>query len=116
MVDAKVELTADRLHKVMASGAKTIEVFFPERDDVGNIITNTLKRDSVHKPEEALIEIYRKLRPGVPPTLDTATALFEGMFFDPRKYDFTREGRLKFNIKLYESQDVTELDHRTLTP
>jgi len=101
---------------VMASGAKTVEVFFPERDDVGNIITNTLKRDSVHKPEEALIEIYRKLRPGDPPTLDTATALFEGMFFDPRKYDFSRVGRLKFNIKLYENQDATQLDHRTLTP
>ena len=78
-----------------------VEVFFPERDDVGNIISNTLRRDSVRKPEEALIEIYRKLRPGDPPTLDTATALFEGMFFDPRKYDFSRVGRLKFNIKLY---------------
>ena len=116
IVEANVELTADRLHKVMSSGATSFEVFFPDRDDVGNIITNTLKRDSVHKPEEALIEIYRKLRPGDPPTLDTATALFEGMFFDPRKYDFSRVGRLKFNIKLYENQDATQLDHRTLTP
>ena len=116
VVEANVELTADRLHKVMSSGATSFEVFFPERDDVGNIITNTLKRDSVHKPEEALIEIYRKLRPGDPPTLDTATALFEGMFFDARKYDFSRVGRLKFNIKLYENQDATQLDHRTLTP
>ena len=107
IVEANVELTADRLHKVLSSGATSFEVFFPERDDVGNIITNTLKRDSVRKPEEALIEIYRKLRPGDPPTLDTATALFEGMFFDPRKYDFSRVGRLKFNIKLYENQDAT---------
>jgi DNA-directed RNA polymerase subunit beta len=116
IVEANVELTADRLHKVLSSGATSFEVFFPDRDDVGNIITNTLKRDSVHKPEEALIEIYRKLRPGDPPTLDTATALFEGMFFDARKYDFSRVGRLKFNIKLYENQDATHLDHRTLTP
>ena len=116
IVEANVELTADRLHKVLSSGAATFEVFFPDRDDVGNIVSNTLKRDSVHKPEEALIEIYRKLRPGDPPTLDTATALFEGMFFDPRKYDFSRVGRLKFNIKLYENQDATHLDHRTLTP
>ena len=116
VVEANVELTADRLHKVLSSGAASFEVFFPERDDVGNIITNTLKRDSVRKPEEALIEIYRKLRPGDPPTLDTATALFEGMFFDARKYDFSRVGRLKFNIKLYENQDATGLDHRTLTP
>jgi DNA-directed RNA polymerase subunit beta len=116
VVEANVELTADRLHKVLSSGASSFEVFFPERDDVGNIISNTLKRDSIHKPEEALIEIYRKLRPGDPPTLDTATALFEGMFFDARKYDFSRVGRLKFNIKLYENQDATHLDRRTLTP
>ena len=95
VVEANVELTADRLHKILASGAAVFEVFFPERDDAGNIISNTLKRDSIRKPEEALIEIYRKLRPGDPPTLDTATALFEGMFFDARKYDFSRVGRQK---------------------
>jgi DNA-directed RNA polymerase subunit beta len=116
LYEANQELSADKLHKVMQSGATSIEVFFPERDDVGNIITNTLRRDTVRKPEEALIEIYRKLRPGDPPTLDTASALFEGMFFDQRKYDFSRVGRLKFNIKLYENQDASGLDKRTLTP
>ena len=115
-MEANQELTSDKLHKIVEAGITTIDVFFPERDDMGNVITNTLRRDSVRKPEEALIEIYRKLRPGDPPTLDTATALFEGMFFDPRKYDFSRVGRLKFNIKLYENQDATSLDHRTLTP
>jgi len=116
LYEANQELTADKLHKIIQSGVASFEIFFPERDDVGNIITNTLRRDSVRKPEEALIEIYRKLRPGDPPTLDTATALFEGMFFDPRKYDFSRVGRLKFNIKLYENQDPSGLDKRTLTP
>src|ERR1700710_1292483 len=116
MLEANHELTADKLHKIRESGVTHVQVFFRERDDVGNIITNTRRRDSVRKPEEALIEIYRKLRPGDPPTLDTATALFEGMFFDPRKYDFSRVGRLKFNIKLYENQDPSGLDHRTLTP
>jgi DNA-directed RNA polymerase subunit beta len=116
LYEANQELTADKLHKIAQSGVTTLEVFFPDRDDVGNIIANTLRRDSVRKPEEALIEIYRKLRPGDPPTLDTATALFEGMFFDPRKYDFSRVGRLKFNIKLYENQDPSGLDKRTLTP
>jgi DNA-directed RNA polymerase subunit beta len=115
-MEANQELTSDKLHKLVEAGITSLDVFFPERDDVGNVITNTLRRDSVRKPEEALIEIYRKLRPGDPPTLDTATALFEGMFFDPRKYDFSRVGRLKFNIKLYENQDATSLDHRTLTP
>jgi DNA-directed RNA polymerase subunit beta len=116
LYESNQELTADKLHKILQSGVSSIEVFFPERDDVGNIITNTLRRDSVRKPEEALIEIYRKLRPGDPPTLDTASALFEGMFFDARKYDFSRVGRLKFNIKLYENQDPSGLDKRTLTP
>src|ERR1700678_4340184 len=116
LYEANQELTADKLHKIIQSGVTSFEVFFPERDDVGNIIANTLRRDNVRKPEEALIEIYRKLRPGDPPTLDTATALFEGMFFDPRKYDFSRVGRLKFNIKLYENQDPSGLDNRTLTP
>src|ERR1700689_871566 len=116
LLEANHELTADKIHKITESGVTSFQVFFPDRDDVGNIITNTLRRDSVRKPEEALIEIYRKLRPGDPPTLDTATALFEGMFFDPRKYDFSRVGRLKFNIKLYENQDYTPLDRRTLTP
>ena len=116
LYEANQELTADKLHKILQSGVTSLEVFFPERDDVGNIISNTLRRDSVRKPEEALIEIYRKLRPGDPPTLDTATALFEGMFFDPRKYDFSRVGRLKFNIKLYEDQSADGLDKRTLTP
>ncbi len=65
---------------------------------------------------EALIEIYRKLRPGDPPTLDTATQLFQGMFFDPRKYDFSRVGRMKFNIKLHDKAEATPLDKRTLDP
>ena len=73
LYEANQELSADKLHKILQSGVTTFEVFFPERDDVGTIIANTLRRDSVRKPEEALIEIYRKLRPGDPPTLDTAT-------------------------------------------
>ncbi len=116
LLEANQELTKEKLVQILESGVTSIEIFLPERDDVGNVISHTLRRDTVHKPEEALIEIYRKLRPGDPPTLDTATALFEGMFFDPRKYDFSRVGRLKFNIKLYDKQDATSLDHRTLTP
>ena len=100
----------------MEAGVTEVHVFFPERDDVGTVISATLRRDSVKTPQEALIEIYRKLRPGDPPTLDTATSLFHGMFFDSRKYDFSRVGRLKFNIKLFESEDATHLDHRTLEP
>jgi DNA-directed RNA polymerase subunit beta len=116
LVEANTEIAADKLSKMMDSGVAEIQVFFPERDDVGTVISATLRRDSVKTPQEALIEIYRKLRPGDPPTLDTATALFHGMFFDARKYDFSRVGRLKFNIKLFEKNDATNLDNRTLEP
>jgi DNA-directed RNA polymerase subunit beta len=116
LLEANTEITADKLSKFMDAGIPELHVFFPERDDVGNVISATLRRDSVKAPQEALIEIYRKLRPGDPPTLDTATALFHGMFFDPRKYDFSRVGRLKFNIKLYEKSDATDLEKRTLDP
>src|SRR5262244_738489 len=116
MLEANSEITADKLSKILDSNVVEMNVFFPERDDVGTVISQTLKRDSVKTPQEALIEIYRKLRPGDPPTLDTATALFQGMFFDPRKYDFSRVGRLKFNIKLFENQDATNLEQRTLDP
>src|ERR1700745_2381938 len=116
LLEANSELTADKVAKILESGVVELNLFFPERDDVGTVIAQTLKRDAVKTPQEALIEIYRKLRPGDPPTLDTATALFHGMFFDPRKYDFSRVGRLKFNIKLFENQDATKLDNRTLEP
>src|SRR5437016_1823858 len=116
LLEANSELAADKLSKILESPVVELQVFFPERDDVGTVISQTLKRDAVKTPSEALIEIYKKLRPGDPPTLDTATALFHGMFFDPRKYDFSRVGRLKFNIKLFENQDATKLDNRTLEP
>jgi DNA-directed RNA polymerase subunit beta len=116
LLEANSEITADKVAKILESGVIELSVFFPERDDVGTVISQTLRRDSITSPSEALIEIYRKLRPGDPPTLDTATALFQGMFFDPRKYDFSRVGRLKFNIKLFENQEATSLEQRTLDP
>src|SRR5215813_7783982 len=113
-IDANNELTPTILSKLIESGIEEFEVFFPERDDVGTVISSTIRKDAVKTQNEALIEIYRKLRPGDPPTLDTATQLFQGIFFDPRKYDFSRVGRMKFNIKLYDRADATPLDRRTL--
>ncbi len=100
LLEANNELTASALNSILESGIAEFSVFFPERDDVGVVISQTLKRDPLKTPQEARIELYRKMRPGDPPTLETATALFNGMFFDTRKYDFSRVGRLKFNIKL----------------
>ncbi len=113
-IDANSEITTTILSKLIDAGVDEVEVFFPERDEVGMVISSTIKKDAIKTQNEALIEIYRKLRPGDPPTLDTATQLFQGMFFDPRKYDFSRVGRMKFNIKLHDKADATSLDKRTL--
>ncbi len=112
LVEANQELT--NIDKVLDNGITSFEVFFAERDEVGNVVSVTLRKDPVKSQNDALLEIYRKLRPGDPPTLDTATQLFQGMFFDPRKYDFSRVGRMKFNIKLYDKIDAAPLDKRTL--
>jgi DNA-directed RNA polymerase subunit beta len=114
LIEANHELTPAIVGKLIDAGIKTFDVFFPELDEVGNVISATLRKDGVRQQNEALLEIYRKLRPGDPPTVDTATQLFQGMFFDPRKYDFSRVGRMKFNIKLYDKADATPLDKRTL--
>src|SRR6059036_2439474 len=113
IVETNNELTQNIIRAIIDAGVPELPVFFPERDDIGVVIGQTMKKDSIKTTQEALIEIYRKLRPGDPPTLETATNLFEGMFFDPRKYDFSRVGRLKFNIKL----DLNSpLEKRTLEP
>jgi DNA-directed RNA polymerase subunit beta len=113
LVDSNKALTPEMWTTLAESGISEVDICFPERDEVGVIVSRTLDKDAIKNPREALIEIYRKLRPGDPPTLETATALFNGMFFDPRKYDFSKVGRLKFNIKLGLE---TPLDKRTLDP
>jgi DNA-directed RNA polymerase subunit beta len=111
LLEANKPLTADVWQAFAEAGITEVDVFFPERDDIGLVLSRTLDKDGIRSSKEALIEIYRKLRPGDPPTLETATNLFRGMFFDPRKYDFSRVGRLKFNIKMGLD---TPLDNRTL--
>jgi len=100
LLEANNPLTPDTLATILDAGLPEFQVFFPEQDDVGVVLNQTLKKDTLRSPREALIEIYRKLRPGDPSTEETAYQLFHGMFFDPRKYDLSRVGRLKFNIKL----------------
>jgi DNA-directed RNA polymerase subunit beta len=100
ILEANNEITAVKLQEIVESGVQSFSVFFPEGDDVGVVMSQTLKKDTITKPVDALLEIYRKMRPGDPPTVQTAYRLLEGMFFDPRKFDFSRVGRLKFNIKM----------------
>jgi DNA-directed RNA polymerase subunit beta len=113
LLEANKPLTPELWAAIAEAGITEVDIAFPDRDDVGIVVGRTLEKDTIRSSKEALIEIYRKLRPGDPPTLETATALFNGMFFDARKYDFSKVGRLKFNIKLGLE---TPLDKRTLDP
>ncbi|HXG68289.1 MAG TPA: DNA-directed RNA polymerase subunit beta [Blastocatellia bacterium] len=113
LAESNSELSANNWQQIIESGVGEVEIFFPERDDVGTVISQTLKKDNVKTPRDAILEIYRKMRPGDPPTIITAWNLFRGMFFDDRKFDFSRVGRLKFNIKLGKP-DRERLDQQTL--
>jgi DNA-directed RNA polymerase subunit beta len=113
ILEANEEVTPRVISMAQEKTIDKIEVFFPERDEVGSIISQTLKKDPIRTHEEALIEIYRRLRPGDPPTLDSSRSLFENMFFNPQKYDFSRVGRLKLNTKLGLN---TPLDEKILHP
>ena len=112
--EANAPVTGEALELIANSGIGEFGVIFPESDECGNVLSTTLRKDTVKTQDEALLEIYRKLRPGDPPTKETAWELFNGMFFDSRKYDFSRVGRMKFNIKLHGEEHATPLDRRVL--
>ncbi|HMA53660.1 MAG TPA: DNA-directed RNA polymerase subunit beta, partial [Acidobacteriota bacterium] len=98
---------------LLIARAEPFEVFYPEEDRAGLIISTTLKKDLRKDQPSALGEIYRKLRPGEPHTQESAHNLFQSLFFNPQKYNFSRIGRLKFNIKLALE---TPLEDKTLSP
>ena len=77
--------------------------------DSNESIKNTLERDNTQNAEEALVEIYKRLRPGEPPTVDSARSLFETLFFDPKRYDLASVGRYKINKKLNPPTSVKDV-------
>ena len=113
ILEANEPLEARFVVQAQEKNVELIEVFFPEKDEVGPVLSQTLKKDPIRTHEEALIEIYRRLRPGDPPTLESSRSLFENMFFNSQKYDFSRVGRLKLNTKLKLN---TPLDEKILHP
>jgi DNA-directed RNA polymerase subunit beta len=113
ILEANEELSERVIAMAQETKVDSIEIFFPEKDEIGPVLSQTLKKDPIQKHEEALIEIYRRLRPGDPPTLDSSRTLFENMFFNAQKYDFSRVGRLKLNTKLKLN---TPLDEKVLHP
>jgi len=113
-VDRKRKLPATILLRAIGiSDDDEIRALFADMDDPEHrYIDNTLERDTARTPEEAQVELYRRLRPGDPPTRDNASSLLEGLFFNPRRYDLAKVGRYKLNKRL--GLDVG-LDTRVLT-
>jgi DNA-directed RNA polymerase subunit beta len=107
------EEIGDTALDLLIGKGEPFEVFFPNDDEAGQLIVNTLKKDLRKDSNQALAEIYRKLRPGEPHTMESAHNLFHNLFFNPQKYNFSRIGRLKFNIKLGLE---TSLEEKVLQP
>jgi DNA-directed RNA polymerase subunit beta len=94
------EITEEKLELLRQRGIDRIEVLFLDDTHIGPALRNTLLQDKIADPQEAILEIYRRLRPGDPPTPETATTFFNNLFFNPERYDLSRVGRLKLNHKL----------------
>ena len=103
-------LTAGVARQLVQLGHKTVKVVTASQDD---LIITSLRKDPARDEDEALKEIYRRLRPGDPPTIPNARALVKRLFFDPKRYDLTRVGRYKINQKLGLK---TDSDMRVLDP
>ena len=99
-IEAGEELTEAKLKLLVENGIKEIPTLAIDHVNVGPYIRNTLAVDRNSTREEALIDIYRVMRPGEPPTFETAMALFHGLFFDDERYDLSAVGRVKMNARL----------------
>ena len=99
-VEAGTEITDKVLKALNEAGYKEIPVLDIDHVNVGAYIRNTLAGDKNMTREDALFDIYRVMRPGEPPTLDTAQAMFQSLFFDPERYDLSAVGRVKMNMRL----------------
>jgi DNA-directed RNA polymerase subunit beta len=108
------ELQKPVLEQIKLKGISQFDVLFIDDVNVDSSFRDTLNADKTANQEEALIEIYKRMRPGDPPTLDNASQLFDNLFFVKERYDLSRVGRLKLNEKLGLS-DKIDIDHRTLT-
>ncbi|RME16369.1 MAG: DNA-directed RNA polymerase subunit beta, partial [Bdellovibrio sp.] len=115
IADVNQELTVDIIDRCLSLGITDFYVIFFDGLSVGPSLRNTLLIDNVATEEEALIEIYKRLRPGEPPTEEAARNFFHRLFFDPETYDLSEVGRLKINHRFNISFEECPVDHRTLT-
>src|SRR5215468_4212178 len=116
LLQCNEELTEAKLDELREHGIGQFKILFIDNLNVGPYLRDTLIADKLQSPDEAIMEIYRRLRPGDPPTLDTAQTLFHNLFFNAERYDLSKVGRLKLNykFKLDEPLDNTVLTKRDI--
>ena len=114
VAEAGAELNEELLDKIAKAKIGEIRTLFIDGVNVGPYIRNTLEADKNNCREEALLDIYRVMRPGEPPTYETADQLFKGLFFDIERYDLSSVGRVKMNVALDISFDDAPDTYRTL--
>src|SRR5438477_9940103 len=99
LLQCNEEITEAKLDELRDHGIAQFKVLFIDGLNVGSYLRDTLIADKLTTPDEAIMEIYRRLRPGDPPTPETAQTLFNNLFFNPERYDLSKVGRLKLNYK-----------------
>jgi len=100
LLECNEEISADKFEQIKSRGVASFKLLFIDNLHVTSSFRDTLLMDKISTCDEALIEIYRRLRPGDPPTLKSSLSLFENLFFNPERYDLSAVGRLKLNFKL----------------
>ncbi|WP_133405306.1 DNA-directed RNA polymerase subunit beta [Parashewanella tropica] len=100
LVSANAEISLEDLANLSLAGIKEVDTLYINELDAGAYISDTLKLDPTANRLEALVEIYRMMRPGEPPTKEAAEALFGNLFFSAERYDLSKVGRMKFNRRL----------------
>jgi DNA-directed RNA polymerase subunit beta len=106
LLECNSELTEEALAALLEAKVSTIETLYTNELDCGSFISDTLRADPTTNQLEALVEIYRMMRPGEPPTKDAAENLFNNLFFAPERYDLSAVGRMKFNRRLSIESEV----------
>ena len=100
LVACNQEISQDDLDLLIERKVLSIETLFIDESHIGPSLRNTLLQDKITEPKEAEMEIYRRLRPGDPPTAEAATVFFQNLFFNAERYNLSKVGRLKLNHKL----------------
>jgi DNA-directed RNA polymerase subunit beta len=106
IANANDVISADIIKALIANNVKSFETLYINDIDHGSYMSDTLRVDPTTTPLEALVEIYRMMRPGEPPTKDAAEALFKNLFFTPERYDLSDVGRMKFNRRVGRTEET----------